>query len=89
MNLVKLACRTLTGVIFCVFLKFNGLSSHESSIAQWQSIWTCNRKFIGPTPVGRTRKFFFRVCLHLLKNHRYQETYNMMLNHQVLANHAG
>ena len=40
-----------------VLLTLNGLSSHESPVAQWQSIWTSNQKVIGSTPVGRTRIF--------------------------------
>ena len=38
--------------MFVTWTWFNGLSSHESPVAQWQSIWTSNQKVIGSTPVG-------------------------------------
>ena len=50
-------------LILAICRMFNGLSSHESPVAQWQSVRTSNRKVVGSTPVGRTRNFFFRVCL--------------------------
>ena len=43
--------------------QFNGLSSHKSPVAQWQSILISNQKFIGSTPVGRTQTFSRAACV--------------------------
>ena len=49
---------------------FNGFSSHESPVAQWQSIQTSNWKVLGSTH-DRSTQIFFRVCLCHLLNHMY------------------
>ena len=36
---------------------------NDSAVAQRYRIRTSNRKFIGSTPVGRTRISFFLICL--------------------------
>ena len=55
-KLVTSAVGIILPSIFC-----NGLSPHESPVAQRSSIRTGNRKVLGSTPDRSTWNFFFRI----------------------------
>ena len=65
--------------MFVPWTYFNGLSSHKSPVAQWESIRTSNRKVLGSTPDRNTR-IFFQVCLcHFLNNTLFSKINTLFL----------
>lgn len=54
--------------VFCISLVY-WLSYNVSSVAQWQSIRTSNRKVIGSTVVGNTRIFLPSIPVSLTEKH--------------------